>query len=225
MITNNLSLYHLARQPKLKSEKPPLLMLLHGVGSNERDLFGLAPYLDERFLILSVRSPMTLGEGSYGWWRVDFTSRGPQMDPTAAIEARETLLSFVEEAVVGYEADPARVYLMGFSQGAVNSMSALLAAPEKLAGVVAMSGRVLPDAMAGAVAPERFKGLPLFIAHGLYDDVLPIEAGRAARDFFSTLPVDLTYREYPMAHTINEESFEDARGWLSEQLDRKTANG
>ena len=133
----------------------------------------------------------------------------------AAMNARDTLLSFVDEAVSGYGADPSGVYLMGFSQGAINSMSALLAAPEKFAGVAAMSGRLVPEAITGAAAAERFKGFPLFIAHGIYDDVLPIEAGRAARDYFLTLPVELTYREYPMAHTINEASFDDARGWLS----------
>ena len=56
-----LSLVPLVRQPMVKSASPPLLLLLHGVGSNEYDLFGLAPYLDKRFLIISMRAPYTLG--------------------------------------------------------------------------------------------------------------------------------------------------------------------
>ena len=68
-----LSLVHLARQPLVKGGSPPLLLLLHGVGSNEYDLFELAPYLDKRFLIISARAPNTLGRDSYAWFEVSFT--------------------------------------------------------------------------------------------------------------------------------------------------------
>jgi len=71
-----LSLVHLVRQPLVKSAFPPLLLLLHGVGSNEYDLFGLAPYLDKRFLIISVRAPYTLGPDSFAWFEINFTPRG-----------------------------------------------------------------------------------------------------------------------------------------------------
>ena len=84
-----LSLVHLVCEPIVKADTPPLLLLLHGVGSNEDDLFGLAPYLDERFLIISVRAPNTLGPGSYAWFDVDFTPQGPVIDP-APIQTRST---------------------------------------------------------------------------------------------------------------------------------------
>ena len=70
---NTLPLVHLVRQPIIEAGTPPLLLLLHGVGSNEHDLFELAPFLDKRFLIISVRAPNTLGAGSYAWFEVNFT--------------------------------------------------------------------------------------------------------------------------------------------------------
>ncbi len=67
----NFSLHHVMRRPETPSENPPLLILLHGVGSHELDLFSLAPYLDKRFLVLSARAPNTMGPNSYAWFPVE----------------------------------------------------------------------------------------------------------------------------------------------------------
>ncbi len=90
---NTLSLVHLVRQPKNEAGTPPLLLLLHGIGSNEHDLYGLAPFLDERFLIISVRAPNTLGPGSYAWFEADFTPQGPVINPAQAEASRKTLIT------------------------------------------------------------------------------------------------------------------------------------
>ncbi len=219
MISEQLSLPHLVRPPKNEMENPPLLNLLHGVGINEQDLFGLAPYFDERFLILSARAPNTLTRGSYAWFHVDFVAGKPQINSAEAEHSRKTILEFIGEARRAYNADARRVYLMGFSQGAIMSLYVMLTQPETLAGVVAMSGRVLPQAKAQAVPPERLKDFPVMVVHGLYDQVLSIEYGRNARDYLSTLPVKLDYREYPMAHQINDRSLADVTVWLSQCLD------
>ncbi len=214
MIAENLSLRHLVRQPAVAGEKPPLLILLHGRGSNEQDLLGLAPYLDERLFILSARAPLTLSHGSYAWWPLDST-------PEDVVEARRILRVFVDETVQAYGADASRVYLMGFSQGAILSLTMMLVDPERLAGVIAMSGRVLPEAGTQAAARQRLHGFPVLVQHGLYDEVLPIENGRASRDYLSTLSVDLTYREYPMAHEITDESLADVREWLRKRIENR----
>lgn len=221
MNPSTFSLHHLVRPPKVNSPKPPLLILLHGVGSNEQDLFGLAPLLDERFLVLSVRAPINLMPGSYAWFHLEFVDGTPRINPVEAESSRVTILQFIDQAVRAYDADPRAVYLMGFSQGAIMSASLMLTEPEVLAGVIAMSGRILPEVRPKASAPERLIGFPVMVVHGIYDDVLPISYGRASRDYLTTLPVDLTYREYPMAHQITEDSLGDARAWLSTQLDRK----
>src|SRR5215470_2512860 len=118
-----LSLVHLVRQPSVETSVPPLLLLLHGVGSNEHDLFGLAPFLDERFLIISARAPNTLAPGSHAWFEVDFTPQGPVINPVQAEASRKALIAFLGEAITTYNADPKQVYLLGFSQGAIISAS------------------------------------------------------------------------------------------------------
>lgn len=202
------------------ADKSPLLVLLHGFGSNEQDLFGLTPYLDERFMVISARAPLTMQPGSYAWYRIDWQPDGKVlMDDNQADAALDLLADFVRQAVVAYDADPAHVYVGGFSQGAIMSECLALTQPGLVAGAVLMSGRTLELARmraltAGAAYP------PMIVVHGTADQVLPVREGRATRDFLNTLGVTFDYREYPMAHQISDASLDDIDSWLSAQLDR-----
>jgi phospholipase/carboxylesterase len=215
-----LSLVHMVSQPKVGASAPPLLLLLHGVGSNEHDLFGLVPYLDKRFLIISVRATNTLGPGSYAWFEVDFTTQGPVINPAQAEASRKVLITFLDEAVNAYNADPKQVYLMGFSQGAIMSASIALTRPQLVAGAVLMSGRILPEIQPLIAPNEELSGLPFLVVHGTADMVLPVSYGRASRQLLSSLPVELTYHEYRMGHEVSQESLADVTAWLSAQLDK-----
>jgi phospholipase/carboxylesterase len=219
-MTKELSLTHLARQPSARpaGEQPPLLVLLHGVGSNEADLFSLAPYLDGRFFVASARAPVVMGYGAYGWFNIEFTPAGLVADVAQARESLRQLAVFVGELVDAYSVDPRRVYLMGFSQGAMMSLSLMLSQPEMVAGVVAMSGRLPSELLAEVRDADAFAGLPVLVTHGTFDQVLPVENGRAIRDALSKLPVALTYREYPMAHEVSQESLRDVAEWLTQTL-------
>jgi phospholipase/carboxylesterase len=219
-VPDPLSLVHLVRQPARPADgRPPLLLLLHGVGSNEQDLFGLAPYLDARLLIVSARAPIALGPGAFGWFPISFTPEGIVHDPAAAERSRALLVAFLDELVDAYGVDPARRYLGGFSQGAIMSLAVALMGPERIAGVLAMSGRLPEEALAARAPDEALRGLPVLLQHGVYDQVLPIELGRAARDALAALPVELEYREYPMAHQVSDQSLRDAVEWVSSRLD------
>ena len=220
MSTPQLSLTHLTRPPREQQPgAPPLLLLLHGVGSHEADLFPLAEELDGRFFVVSARGPNTQRPGAYAWYEVVFAPTGFVIDPRQAEESRQTLLRFIDELVAAYGVDPARVYLMGFSQGAIMSLAVALSRPDKVAGVVAMSGRLLPEFRPLIAEPEALAGLPILVVHGLADQVMPIRDGREVRDTLSALPVALTYREYPMGHHVAPESLRDVAAWLRERLD------
>jgi phospholipase/carboxylesterase len=215
-----LSLIHRIEKSAVDSSNPPpLLLLLHGLGSNEDDLMGLVSQLDKRFFIVSARAPIPLSPGSYGWFRVNFTQTGPIINPTDAESSRLSLLHFIDELVEAYALNSKRVYLMGFSQGAIMAFSLALTQPNKVAGVVAMSGRILPEVLPQMDEPKALTGLPIFMTHGTADTVLPIHHGRNSRDFLETLPVTLTYREYPMGHQVSQESLKDIDVWLAKQLD------
>jgi phospholipase/carboxylesterase len=215
-----LSLHHIIRPTQGLDQQPPLLILLHGIGSHEGDLFSLTPYLDERFFIVSARGPITLMPGGYGWYHVEFLPDGMLINAAEEAQSRQTLINFIDEVVTAYDGDPQRIYLMGFSQGAIMSYGIMLTAPQKIAGVVAMSGRLLDEARP-AQAPPGLEGFPIIVAHGAYDNVIPVRFAREARAYLETLPVALTYHEYPMAHQISEQSLSDINQWLAERLDGK----
>lgn len=217
-----LPLVHLVRQPaRSVSGRPPLLLLSHGLGSNEADLFGLAPYLDPRFLIISVRAPISYGSG-YAWFDLQILPDRYVANQHQAAESAVTLKTFLEQAISYYKIDPQRVYLVGFSQGAIMGLTLALTQPELVTGLVAMSGR-FPDEIESQMAEDdALNSKPVLVVHGLYDPVLPIQSGRHIRDRLQRLPVDLTYREYPMAHQVSEESLRDITQWLTHQLDAGT---
>ncbi len=203
--------------------KAPVLVMLHGIGSHEGDLLQLAPYLDPRLAVISLRAPLPWGAGGFAWFEMAWTPEGLVGDPEQARRSRELLSHFLDQGIPSLGLDPAQVYLLGFSQGAIMSLYLALTQPEKLAGVVAMSGRLSPEILAEAVEPARLQHLSILVVHGTADAVLPVAFGRQIRDYFASLPLSLTYREYAMGHEVSPESLRDIQGWLQSQLDKPWA--
>lgn len=223
MTGQKFSLFHHAAPPKAGiSGKPPLLLLLHGFGSNEDDLFSLAPYLDERLLVVSARAPVTLAPMSYAWFSLGFSPEGVIINTEEAESSRLQIRRFIDEVVEHYQADGDALYLMGFSQGAMMSLAVALTFPGVAAGVAAMSGRILPQTIDMIPNRDALIGLPVFVAHGTRDVVLPIHHARDTRARLSELPIDLLYHEYEMGHEVSADSLRDITTWLSARLDEKT---
>lgn len=219
-----LSLVHVLREPALEAlaagERPPLLVLLHGVGSNERSMARIAPSFDPRLLVICARSPLEVGDDSYAWFHVTFTADGPVIDRDEAEAGWKAVARFIREAVNAYGADPARVFVGGFSQGAIMALAALLTAPDCIAGVVAMSGRLLPEVLPHAAAPEALRGKHVFLLHGANDEKLGLHYARWAREQLAHFPMALDYRERSIGHQVTRESVAEASAWLTERLDR-----
>ncbi len=222
-----LPLVHLVRPPLVappEGRKPPLLSLAHGVGSNERDLFTLADQLDPRFVVVSARAPLTRGPDSYAWFNVQFLPTGFVITPQQLDDSRKLYAEFVIAAAQAYEADPARIYTLGFSQGAIISLVTALSYPRVFAGVVVLSGRIPPEAEPWLASPEETAGLPVFVSHGIYDSVIGVEYARAARATLERQRVDLSYHEYRANHQISPEMFSDLTAWLAARLESGPAH-
>lgn len=222
-MTPRLSLAHTVRLPaagaNAPGERPPLLILLHGVGSNERSMERLTPAFDPRFVVVSARSPLVFGPDSFGWFHVTFTAKGPVIVAEEAESGWRQIARFADEAVDAYGADAARVYVAGFSQGGIMALTALLTSPGKFAGAVSMSGRLLPEVLPHAASAEALRDKPVLIVHGERDEKLGVHLARWAREQLEQLPLALTYEELPMGHAITEQSLGLVARWLSDQLD------
>lgn len=205
-------------EPRAPGGAPPLLVLLHGIGADEHDLLPLAALVDPRFDVVSLRAPHPYVVG-HAWFHIDFAPDGGVRPHVAqAVRALEDLAAWVAAAPGRLGTDPDRTYLLGFSQGAMMSLGLLRSRPELLAGVVALSGRD-PEQLFPMTAPAEAVGrVPLFVAHGLSDDLLPVENGRRTRAAFADLSTDLTYREYAVGHGIAEAEIRDVAAWLAARL-------
>ena len=214
---NQLSLQHLTHFPASPSPETasvfPTILALHGRGSNESDLIGLAPYLPQNFLWISPRGTFTLGPDSFEWFQI--TQIG-KPDSTRLANALSTLDTFIDEIIVNYPVDKNKLYLLGFSQGSIMSMSYALTKPQRIAGVIAQSGYI-PHESGLQIDEAGIKNKPFILTHGTQDSMLPVDWARRSRDTLQKLEVNLEYHEFDMGHQVTEESLIVISKWLEKQ--------
>ncbi len=197
----------------------PLLVLLHGYGADEHDLFGLVPFLPEGLLVAAVAAPLAPPWPMPGrsWYPIDDLSR---RDPAAITAAAEALLAWLDGAMpaAANEHDTARVALLGFSQGAAVALQAMRLAPERFGAVVALSGYAAQGDLPGDTT-LRERRPRVFWGRGALDDVIPPHHIDHTAQW---LPdhAELSGRVYPgMAHSISEHELADVHGFLESWRD------
>ncbi len=211
----NLSLYHLVREPKVKKEKNPLLLLLHGYGSNEEDLFSFAQELPDEYFVISARAPYPLPPYGNAWYAIHFDADENKFsDNDEARASRDLIANFIDELVAAYPIDADNVTLIGFSQGSILSYSVALSYPEKVQRVVALSGYLNLDIVKEDYKNNDISKLKFFISHGTVDQVIPVDWARKAPEFFKSLGLDVVYKEYPVGHGVAPQNFYDFKNWL-----------
>lgn len=212
-----LSLQYLIREPKIKSDKNPLLLLLHGYGSNEADLFSFAAELPEEYYIVAVRAPYDLQYGSYAWYAINFDADENKFsDLDQARISRDRIASFIDELLSIYPIDPKNVTLIGFSQGSILSYAVALSYPEKVQKVVAMSGYLNTEMATVNFLQNEVSKLKIFASHGTSDQVIPVAWARKTKPQLDQLGIENVYKEYPMGHGVAPQTFYDFKKWLLE---------
>jgi phospholipase/carboxylesterase len=210
-----MTLHHLVREPKIKLDKNPLLLLLHGYGSNEEDLFSFASELPEEYYVVSVRAPYELGYGSYAWYAINFDADENKFsDIPQAQQSRDLIANFIDELIANYPIDAAKVTLIGFSQGTILSYAIALSYPEKIQRVVAMSGYLNMEMAIPNFENKDFSRLKIFASHGTLDQVVPVDWARKAAPALTNLGIEVVYKEYPIGHGVAPQNFYDFKNWL-----------
>jgi phospholipase/carboxylesterase len=200
----------------------PLILFLHGRGANEMDLFELAPQLELQCIVLSVRAPIDMGPESYGWFHTAYPPGGkPVYDLTEVHRSRDILVRFIQQVQAKYKTPPEETYLMGFSQGSIMSFGLALNFPELIAGVCAMSGRILPEDLLPNPKLSSQKNFPILLSHGTQDEVLSVEYARDAKATLEKLPIKLSYYEHPMGHNVTDMNFRPVKEWFQQTVFRK----
>lgn len=219
MPSQNLKLVHEVIEPNEKSENPPLLIMLHGYGSNEKDLFSMAPMLNNKALVVSLRAPISLPWGGFAWYEIDFTQlgRGKMSNLAQAQSSLELLQKEIPGLHEYYGTNPQKTWLMGFSQGCILSYALSLSQPVRFSKVLALSGYILKELVPEKYAVEELRNLDFFVSHGIQDEVLPVEWARSSVEMLEKLNISHQFREYPMGHGVNPACFEDMRKWMKER--------
>jgi phospholipase/carboxylesterase len=210
------TLVHKIIEPRRKrSGAHPLLVLLHGRGTNEDDLLGLSEYLDERLFIVSARAPFAFASGGgFTWYEIEEVGRP---EPKMFAESYRKLTQFTDDVLKGYPVDRSKVIFSGFSMGSVMSYAMALTQPGVVAGVAANSGYIVEDSDP-PIKWDELRGKPVFISHGRHDPVIPVSFARRAKELLEPRGASITYREYDMGHQIAEESLNDMMQWLTQHI-------
>ena len=191
----------------------PLIVLLHGFGANMHDLAGLASYIDSRsYVYLCPNGPLQVNLGP-GFKGSAWTPLLGEKTLEDVHRAEAAVMGFVAEMMEAHGVEPGRVVLGGFSQGGMMTCQVGLPRPEVFAGLAALSARIDEREELFERLPEE-RNQSIFIAHGVYDSLISVEAGRESRELLREAGYDAVYREYPMAHQICEEEIGDLSDWV-----------
>lgn len=196
----DLALRHEALAPRIATQRPPLLVLLHGYGSNEEDLLQITPYLPDELQIVSLRAPFMLMPGCNAWFAFETTNNSLICDVTQAQHALVVLNESIDDAVRVYGTDPQQTFVAGFSQG--GAMAGLVAMSRTdVRGTIIMSG--INPLMVTPVLPTNACSGDVLVVHGTLDEVVPVSTGHDSRDALQELGFTVQYTEYAIGHTID----------------------
>ncbi len=190
-----------------------LLVLLHGIGSNEHDLAQLAPLIDPEgyFVTICPRGPYAYGPG-FAWFRME----APDTARATMTSSLDAVDEVIEAALTEHNFKREEMVVGGFSMGAAMSLAYTFRASERPrpAGDLVMSGFLPGEAVDVLAFTEKLP--PVLIQHGTLDPVVPIERARETARVLQEHEVPLVFREYPMQHNVTPESARDAKDWLDQ---------
>lgn len=215
MEKQTLLLEHNYRPAKNPEGNPPAIIMLHGFGSDENDLFSFAGELPDEYGIISLRAPIRLEPYGNAWYNLYFDNlQGKFSDDQQAIASRELVSRCIDEIVEKYKINSQEVTLLGFSQGTILSFAVALSYPQKVKNVIGLSGYVHEDILIDGYAENDFSRLKVYSSHGSVDQVIPVQWARKTKPFLEELGIEISYSEFPVGHGVAPQNFEELKTWL-----------
>ena len=205
------------RTPKVITKNPPLLILLHGYGSNELDLFSFAEELPDSLLIVSIRAPYEMGYGGCAWYDINLDSNNNKYSNLD--QARTSLIKItntIDYLKSKYTTNPNNTFLLGFSQGAILSYAISFNYPNKIQHVIALSGYLNLELMPKEIIQKI--DTDYYISHGSVDQVIPVDWARKASPFLNSKGLKNEYSEYPVGHGVAPQNFFSFKKWIENRL-------
>ncbi len=218
MNKETLLLEHNYKAPANPNPDSPTIIMLHGFGSDENDLFSFASELPDNYHIISLRAPIRMEPYGFAWYNIYFdNSNGKFSDDSQAIASRDLVVKCIDEIVDKYQLNKNKITLLGFSQGTILSLAIALSFPEKVKNVIGLSGYINKEILKEGYAKNDFSSLKIYTSHGSVDQVIPVEWARRTKPFLDNLKIPCTYSEFPVGHGVAPQNFYELKDWLGKQ--------
>lgn len=210
---------HYITRPSTLKENAPLLIMCHGYGSDENDLFSFASELSETLFIISLRAPYKIEPVGNAWYAINFDAeQGKWSDNEQAKLSRDLISEFIDYACKTYPINKDNVSLLGFSQGTILSYSVALTYPSKVKNIVALSGYINEFILPEKLDIEIYRNLDFYCSHGSVDQVIPIDWARKSKSYLDNLGVKNIYSEFPVGHGVAPQNFYEFKSWLEQRI-------
>jgi phospholipase/carboxylesterase len=211
---NDLPFFHIHKKSNLENSPSPLLLMVHGYGSNEQDLFSFSRAIPEKFTIVSIRGDIEIQYNGFAWYNITIDFNGKKSyDINKAIKSRDNIIKVIEICKKIYNIDPNNVNLMGFSQGSMLVNAVALTYPEQIRNVISLSG-AFDKNIINISKTSSLEGLSFYISHGLNDEILPFNLSKQSIEILSENNIDHVFEEYPIGHGVSPENFKSMLSWL-----------
>uniref|UniRef100_UPI004048CE39 alpha/beta hydrolase n=1 Tax=Roseivirga sp. TaxID=1964215 RepID=UPI004048CE39 len=213
-MASETSLHYIIRENKDSVAKSPLLILLHGHGSNENDLFSLSNSVPNNWIVASVRGPYQMAENSYRWYDVKMVNGKIVINIDEEERSRKKLMQLIAEMTQKYNVDNEKIVVAGFSQGANMAQSLGLGEPNLITGFGVLSGRFVEEFSPYISKSITLKNSKAFIAHGSGDTMLPKTYASENITKLKELGIQITYCEDSNGHSISTKQWSEFAKWL-----------
>ena len=196
-----------------------MLLLVHGRHGNEDVPWIFARNIPDHWLIISPRAIEFDPESDehdtgYSWMEMPETGWPEIQAFDGAVQA---LADFVEALPDTYNADPEKIIVLGFSQGAATAFATAVSQPELFKGVASLVG-FIPELDDVLISSKPLKKLSVFMTAGDQDDRIPVQIANRSRDIVQSAGADLRWEMYSVGHKLNSQGMRDLGAWLTQMI-------
>tara|TARA_B100000482_G_scaffold77935_1_gene55302 strand:+ start:930 stop:1565 length:636 start_codon:yes stop_codon:yes gene_type:complete len=207
------SFFYLNRKSKnIDDNKSPLVLLLHGFGSNEEDLFSFAQFINISATVISLRAPIELFPNSYAWYNIYYSGSVKSYDLIAAKDIRDKIIKELDFLIKEFNCDPERVTIIGFSQGAILGHSIVQCSGGKVKNLIALSGYIDKDLIS-----FKNNNTSIYISHGINDEVIPFKESYDTNKLYDENHIKYHFESFEQGHGVNSENLKSFLKWLEDK--------
>lgn len=203
-----------------EGKKYPILFALHGIGHSEKDMLPVFEGAKEKYILIGVRGHIPHKDG-YAYYKL----KGYGIPVREQFDESIVLLkNFIEYACEKYPVDRERVYIGGFSQGAILSNSLAIVLGDKVRGIVSLNGYV-PTFLDEKFELKSIAHLSIFLSVGEFDTIFPPEVGKKNYDYFTNAGATVFHKTYRTGHEISAENVNDITSWMLNEISHNNIRG